>query len=481
MLTTHSRYLRLSPVDQSALRIERPDTPAHIAGLCILTAGSLLDASGAVDLEMIKRRLVRRLDRAPALRKIVQPAPPLGGPPLWVDDPRFSIHRHLYAARLAPPGDRATLLRTVELVLRQLLDRSHPLWESWFFTGLEGGQVAMLVKVHHALADAAAALIGALLDLTPDALDPPALAWTPTPAPSARALVRDHLDSRMATIRSTLAHPTQVARSAGTTLIDSAQFLRRLNAAPHTPLNGFFEEECRICAISLDLKTARAVARTSRAKVNDVVLSVVSGGLRELLIARGESVASLELTALVPTTLRAAQIPGQVGNELGLLLMKLPVGEPDALGRLLRVRALTQAAKGEQHPGYMTDLLGIGAALGVARPFLALQRMINIFVTDVPGPPVPLYFLGAKIEEVLPIIGPGGNVSLMVSAFSYCGRLSLLLDVRASAYPDIDVLVCGMRRSWEELMERLPPRRSHRDWRTNELAQPCHSWPVALT
>ena len=454
--TMRSRYPRLSLVDQSALRIERPDTPAHIAGLCILTAEPLLDAAGALDLERIKRRLERRLDRAPALRRIIQPAPPLGGPPLWVDDPQFSINRHVYAARLAPPGDRTILLRTVELVLRQLLDRSHPLWEIWFFTGLAGGQVAMLVKVHHALADAAAAvaLMGALLDLAPDTPDPPSKPWTPAPGPPSQALFHDNISNQLVSIRSTLAHPARVAHSVCATLSDSAQFLQRFNAAPRTSLNGLFAEECRIRAISVDLKTARIVARTHRAKVNDVVLSVLSGGLRELLISRGEPVAGLELTALVPTTLRAEQTSGAVGNELGLLLTKLPVGEPDALGRLLRVSALTRAAKAVQHPGYMTDLLGIGAVLGLARPFLALQRMINIFVTDVPGPPMPLYFLGAKIEEVLPIIGPGGNVSLMLSAFSYCGRLSLLLDVRASAYPDIAVLVDGMQRSWEALRER---------------------------
>jgi WS/DGAT/MGAT family acyltransferase len=280
------------------------------------------------------------------------------------------------------------------------------------------------------------------------------MAWSPAPAPASRALVRDNLDRQIASIRSTVAHPAQVARSARATLGDSIQFLTRLNAAPRTSLNGRFAEDCRICAISLDLKAARKVARKHRARVNDVVLSIVCGGLRELLIARSESVAGVELTALVPTTLRAKQSVGEVGNELGLLLTKLPVGEPDTVGRLLRVAALTRAAKVEQHPGFMTDLLGVGALLGMARPFLALQRMINIFVTDVPGPPVPLYFLGAKVEEVLPIIGPGGNVSLMVSAFSYCGRLGLLLDVRASAYPDIDVLVGGMQRSWEELVER---------------------------
>lgn len=449
----NSRYQRLSLVDQSALRIERPDTPAHIAGLCILTAGALLDDKGALDIEMIKRKLNRRLDCAPALRRIIQSPPPLGGSPLWVDDPQFSINRHVYSARLAPPGDRTVLLRTVELVLRQLIDRTHPLWEIWFFTGLAGDQIGMLVKVHHALADAdaAIALMMSLLDLAPEAPDPPAVTWTPTLAPSPRALFRDNLDSRVASIRSRLAQPTQAVRDAGATLSYSASFLKRLHDAPRTSLNGFFREECRLCAITLDLKAARKVARTHHAKVNDVVLSVLSGGLRELLISRGEPVVGLDLTALVPTAMRAEKSSGPVGNELGFLLMKLPVGEPEALGRLLRVSALTRAAKAEQRPEYVAGLLGIGAAMGMAQPFLTLQRMINVFVTNVFGPPVPLYFLGAKIEEVLPIIGPGGNVSLMLSVFSYCGRLSLLLDVRASAYPDIDVLVGAIQRSWEDL------------------------------
>jgi hypothetical protein len=95
--------------------------------------------------------------------------------------------------------------------------------------------------------------------------------------------------------------------------------------------------------------------------------------------------------------------------------------------------------------------------MGMAQPFMALQRMINVFVTNVPGPSVPLYFLGAKIEEAMPVIGPGGNVSLMFSALSYCGNLSLALDARASAYPDIDVLVGGMQASWQGLVERVTP------------------------
>ena len=209
-----------------------------------------------------------------------------------------------------------------------------------------------------------------------------------------------------------------------------------------------------ICALPLDLEAARTVAHAHRAKINDVVLTVVSGGLRELLRARGEPTAGMELTALVPATLRAEQAAGQLGNAVGMYLIPLPVGEPTALGRLLRIAAVTQAARAEQHPRYLSDLLGIGAAIGVARPFLARQRMANIFVTDVPGPPVPCYFLGARIEEAMPLIGPAGNVTLMFAALSYGERLTILVTASASAYPDIDVLMAGMRRSWEDLSGR---------------------------
>jgi diacylglycerol O-acyltransferase / wax synthase len=451
----HSRYLRLSLFDQSMLRIERPDTPAHIAGLCIVTAGPLLDADGALDLEMIKRRLERRLVRVPAMRRIIQPAPPLFGPPLWIDDPQFSIDRHIYTAQLAPPGDEATLLSTVELLLRPLLDRSHPLWQLWFLIGLEDGRIGLLVKIHHALTDGGAAvtLIMSLLDLVPDAPDLPAVEWTPAPAPSSRALFRDNVGSRLVLIWSRLAHPIQGAHSLGSTLRDASRFLRRWNAAPRTSLNAIHRGEGRtIRVIPLDLETARAVAHAHHAKINDVVLSVVSGGVRDLLIARGEPVAGVELTALVPATLRAEQTAGQPGNAAGMLLVQLPVGEADAVWRLTRIGTSTRIAKAVQHPSYLSGLLGIGAAIGVARPIMARQRMVNVFVTNVPGPQAPFYVLGARIEEVLPIIGPAGNVTLMFAALSYCGRLTILLTASAVVYPDLDVLVAGMRRSWGELM-----------------------------
>jgi WS/DGAT/MGAT family acyltransferase len=347
------------------------------------------------------------------------------------------------------------LFSTVELLLRPLLDRSHPLWQLWFLTGLEAGRIGLLVKIHHALADggAALALFMSLFDQAPDAPDPAAVTWTPAPAPSLRALFCDSVGSRLVSIRSRLAHPVQVAYSVVSTLSDSVRILQRWQTAPRTSLNAPPAQGRRIRAIPLDLETARAVAHGYHVKINDVVLSVVSGGLHDLLIARGERVAGVELTALVPATLRVEHPARQLGNAAGILLVRAPVGEADALRRLLRIAAGTQAAKAEQHPSNVIGLLGIAAAIGMARPILARQRMVNVFVTNVPGPQAPFYVLGARIEQVMPIIGPVGNITLMFAALSYCGRLTIVLTASAADYRDLDVLVGGMQKSWGQLIE----------------------------
>ncbi len=451
-----SRYDRLSLADRSNLRIERPETPAHIAGLCIVAAAPLLDAQGRLDLEMITRRLERRLGRVPMLRRIVLPARPLCGPPLWIDDPAFSIDRHVRSTAVALPGDETSLLATTERLLRPLLDRSHPLWELWFLTGLADGRIGMLFKIHHAVADglAAVALMMTFLDLAPDTPNPPETPWTPTPAPSSWALLTDNMRSKAFSLRFSLAHPIQLLRGVDQTLADSLQLYRLSDAAPDTSLNALPTRGRRIHVVHLDLEMARAVAHAHGAKINDVVLAVVSGGVRELLLARGESVNGLELTTSVPATLRSAEAAGQLGNAAGALLVRLPAGKADAIQRLERIAISTQAARREQHPAYINGLFSWLAAIGLARPFIERQRMVNFFVTNVPGPRMPLYVLGARIDDVMPILGLAGNVTLMFAALSYCERLNILVTANATACPDIDVLAAGMTRAWEDLIGR---------------------------
>jgi WS/DGAT/MGAT family acyltransferase len=448
-----SRFARLSLADRSNLRIERPETPAHVAGLCVVEAWPLLDSSGELDLATIRRRLDRRLARAPELRGVVHRPPPLCGPALWVDDPGFSIGRHVHAVRVAPPGDEASLLDTAERLLRPPLERSHPLWELWFLTGLRGDRLGALFKIHHAVADglAAIALIASLLDMEPGAADPPAAAWRPEPPPPILSLLADSVRCRAASAASLLGHPLRLARGVGSAAPDTAAALRGFTAAPRTSLSALPGSARLIRVVHLDLERARAIAHAHAGKVNDVVLAVVAGGVRELLAGRGELVDGMELRVSVPAALRRAGVARELGNAVGVIVVSLPVSEPDPIRRLERIAAASVAAKAAHHPAYVQDLMSCLAAAGLALPLARRQRMVNFFVTNVPGPRDALYLLGARIEAVLPVTGLAGNVTITVAALSYRGRLEVAIDADAAACPDVDVLVAGMERAWAAL------------------------------
>jgi diacylglycerol O-acyltransferase / wax synthase len=450
-----SRFRRLSHFDRVFLRLERPDLPEHVAGLCVLEAAPLLDADGKLDLERIERRLERRLVRVPELRWMVHDTPPLCGLPLWVDDPGFSIANHVHATPVYPPGDEAAFLATAELLVRRLLDRSRPLWELWFVTGLQGGRLGLVLKIHHAIADglAAVALVGSLLDLDPDAPDPPAEPWSAEPAPSPGALLADSTRCRASAAAAVLRHPIRLARKAGADAAGSADMFRRgRSAAPRTSLNRLPGWGRQLRAVHLDLEAARTVAHTHGATVNDVVLCVVTSGVADLLAARGERVEGLELKASVPATLRSADGARKLGNAAGAIVVGLPAGERDPVRRLEAVAASSRSAKAEQRRAAAQGVFSmLGASSLLVRWLTEQQRWVNFFVSNVPGPPVPLYLLGARIGEVMPVIGLAGNMTLVFAALSYCGRLNLVVNADADAYPDLDVLVAGMERARREL------------------------------
>ncbi|MFI6458530.1 wax ester/triacylglycerol synthase family O-acyltransferase [Streptosporangium amethystogenes] len=453
---TGNRYSRLSAIDRMMLRVERPATPQHVAGLCMVEAPPWLDEAGELDMDAIRDRLERRLIRVPELRRVLRRAPLLCGPPLWVDDPGFSIERHVHATPAQAPGDEAALLETVERLLRDRFDCSRPLWDLWLLTGLESGRVGLLFRVHHALVDglAAIALITAFLDLEAGATDPPTTSWRPAPAPSGWALFRDNARNRLSKLGSVLAHPVRTARALAPTVGFVARLLPDLNAAPRTSLNAPAGTGRRLRVVRLDLEAARKVAHTHEAKVNDLILTVVMGGVRELMLGRGESVAGLELIVVIPATIRDTDEARELGNAVGALYCRLPAGEADTVRRLDLVAASTRDAKATQHLSRQTStlmygLLGWLSALGL--PMEDQQRSINFQVSNLRGPEVPLYLLGARIEEVMPITVLTGNLTLTVAALSYCGHLNLTVIADRQRCADVDVLTAGMRRSWAEL------------------------------
>ncbi len=333
---------------------------------------------------------------------------------------------------------------------------SRPLWELWFLTGLSDGRVGALLKLHHSVADgmAAVAIMGSLFDFEAGAAAPPPESWSPAAIPGPGELLSDNLSTKLWAVRRGLAaatHPARPLRAFRTFIVDGSRTLRQRRTAPTTSINRTVKPGRRIRFLRLDLATARDEAHSAGVKVNDLVLDVVAGGLRELLAARGETVAGVQLIGSVAVSLRQSSEARNLGNQVGLLTVPLPVGEGDSRRRLDMIARATHQAKAEQHPGAIPTAVGGLAATPIAQCLMAHQRWVNVFTTNLVGPPVPVYVVGAEILDVVPIIQVAGNVSLAFCAISYAGRLYLVVTADASAIPDIDVLMAGMEKAWLQL------------------------------
>lgn len=449
-------FARLSVVDLMFLRVESAAWPCHFGGLAVLDGTALPGAPGRLPLDEIVEELDRRLVHAPQLRRRVHFPGPLLGRPLWVDDDRFDIRRHVHQAAVDPPGGDIELLDAAARICEGLLDRTRPLWELWFLTGLSDGRVGVLLKLHHSVADgiAAVAVMAALFDAGPGAPDRVAGSAAPRLVPTRRQLLADNISAKLAQARHAtiaLAHPIRLGRAVRV----FAAVARRaggLARAPRTSLNRRVEQGRQIRFLRLRLAAVKHVAHEHQGKVNDVVLAIWTGGLRHLLISRSEPVTRLEPITTVPTSSRAVGGSGPSGNEFGAMYLPLPVWEPGAESRLELIVGRTRQAKAEQHPGAVTGLLAGLSVTPLGRYFAAHQRAVNVEVTNVAGPPVPVYLFGAPVLEILPIVGPVGNMGLVLCAFSYAGQLFLVVTADAGNFPDLDVLMAGMESAGRALL-----------------------------
>jgi WS/DGAT/MGAT family acyltransferase len=422
-----------------------------IGVLAILDGSRLLDRDGRVHIEAIRRHIEPRLQLVPRFRQLLyRPRWGLGWP-LWVDAPSFDLADHVQVHPLAPPGDQAQLLAACAQLYRQRLDPSRPLWEAWFLPGLPERQVGLFLRVHHSVADgvAGAAAFGALLDLDADAPTPVAPPWTPSPIPTAGELLRDNLRRRLEGLGRGLSSLTRPSRPRRGAPAGWREFFAE--RAPRTSLNRPIGSDCRLAVVGSRLEVAKQVAYAHHAKVNDVVLAAVAGGLRRLLAGRGEPVQELVLRVMVPISLHQEQ-PGQArGNQDGIMLVPLSLGEPDPARRLDLIAAETAARKHKAHPLVTTGLFRFVAVQRASYRHLPRQRSVNLSVTNVPGPPVPLYLAGARLLELFPVAPIQGNVTLTVAVLSYAGQLNLTAIADRDTCPDVEVFTQGVRGELDDL------------------------------
>jgi len=428
--------------------------PQDIGALAILDGDSLLDSDGRFRIDEVRRAVEARLHLVPRFRQLLRvPAPGLGGP-MWLDDAGFDVANHVRVTSVPPPADEPAVLGTAAQLRRRRLDRSRPLWELWFLTGLPEQRVGMFARMHHAMADgiAGVATLGAFLDASAATTNGSIQSWTPAPPPSDRAQLADNQRRHGSGLRDALvalARPAVTARR----MRDAWPMVRSMLSAPPTAgtsLNQTVGPDRTFAIVRGDLEVARQVADRHGAKVNDVLLAITAAGLAQLLRNRGELVDDMAMPVYVPITLRRAQDRENArGNMIGQMLVLLPIGELDPGVRLDRIAAETTRQKSGAHP----NLGGMFRSRLARRALLALlqRHPVSVSTADVPGPAHELYFAGAKLVEVFPVLPLIANVTLGVGALSYAGQFNIGVVADGDAVPDLDIFVTAAENEWRAI------------------------------
>ena len=462
-----SPYDRLSGLDAGFLALERIETPMHIGSLAILEGEPFFDERGRFRLAEVRGLVGSRLHLIPRFRKRVMDVTLGIGRPIWVDDERFDIGYHVRLTALPTPGTRAQLLALFERVEAQMLDRSRPLWELWFVEGLEGGRVAVIQKTHHALVDGVSGVDVAmvLFDFTREPTIPDAPEWTPAPAPSSQQLLVDTVIEELSSVAHVgrmVADAVQVPQRAVAQLGQLGRSMATLAEghllAPRLSINQPVGRHRRFLDVRVPLDDVKAVRRVYGGTVNDVVLAGVAGGLARLLDARGELRPNLTVKVMCPVSVRDEHEHLALGNRVSTLVVPLAVGEPDPVARLASVRASTEGLKERHQAVAAATLVGLTeyaapTLLGLAARAAHHQVFFNLVSTNVPGPQVPLYCMGAEMLEAYPMVPLSRNLGLGIAILSYCGSLHLGLLADRDAFPDLDVLARGMTDSFAELRD----------------------------
>jgi diacylglycerol O-acyltransferase / wax synthase len=437
---------RLAPADLAVLWPEDFGWPQDVGLLLIL------GATRGLDVERLRCHVGDRLGLLPSrFRKVlVRPRPGLGRP-YWTDATHLDLDYHVRAEALPAGAGESQLLEACERVRRLRFDAARPRWHLTLLQSHPGGQSAVMMSVHHCLVDGVTGVLalGALIDidgpLTVPAPPPPG------PAPTTADLLAD-------VVRGSLRHLKAAdvlwRRPGGAwrQLIRDGRVVRRMNRpTPATSLNGRLGPRRRYALVRTSLGTCTAIAHNHGATVNDVLLCVLAGGLRALLVSRGESPDGLLLRAAVPVAQHAGDGPAE-GNSDGGVLLALPVGQADPVMRLRQVAR--DSAEHKRHwvlRGAASPLFRAGFVQRLVLHLTPGQRLCSSYVANVHGPPLPLSLAGAPILEAFPIVPLLGNLTIGLGALSYAGQLAITVVAGGDGCRDLSVVVEAMERDLEAL------------------------------
>ena len=458
----------LTPVDATFLELEQRDEGAHmhIGGVMVFEERP---SGGTPPLAEVRRQLEDRLGSLPRYRQRLS-SPRTGGVrwPTWEADANFDIKAHVRRARLPGNGDDADLLEWASEFFSQRLDRTRPLWEAVVIDGLSDGRWALVTKTHHCMVDGVGSVDVATLML--DAEPAPATdrhAVEPAAYHEERGLFGNlaRIPERLAgaAVKTLLLNAgTSAPADRARDLLDRSKALAEVVvrdeviAAPASSINVPIGGRRRLGVASVPLDEVKAIKRRMGGTVNDVVLAAAAGGLRRLLLERGESPPEGGLRAMVPVNVRKAGEHLALGNRITSLFVRLPVDEADPEDRYTRQMEEAEWLKsGSQALGATTLLDLTGLAPPLVHSFLARSlfatRLFNVTITNVPGPQQPLYAFGSRLTAVWPLVPLAADHTLGIAVFSYDGTLFFTVNADYDAVPDLDVLIGGIKDAISEL------------------------------
>jgi diacylglycerol O-acyltransferase len=466
---SHGSLRRLSGEDAIFVYGETPSMPMHTMGTVILEPSAV---AGGFGFDRIVRTVASRIHRIPPFRQRLLQVPLGLGHPVLVDDPDFDLANHLHRLAVPAPGSLRELAGIVGELAGRPLDRHQPLWEMWAVEGLEGGRIALVMKMHHCMIDGASgsSQMAGLMDLAPDAAPAqPAGIWNPPSLPSPLSLAARSAGSRFVgplrlgrlvfdTARGAWSRDRarrRIARESGEAGADAPP-------VPRTLFNRALSPHRCVAYGSVSLEAVKRVKNAFGVTVNDAVLAASALALRRYLEAR-DALPAEPLVCVVPVSLKSDREKQEFSNKVSGFSIRLPthLQEPEAIVRAVhretaRAKTVHEAA-GEDRiaewlqlvpPLLTTAGLGLFSELHLADRAPALW---NVIVSNMKGPPVPLYFGGARVEAVYPMGPVGEGMGINVTLLSNMGRVDVGVLACREIVPDPWEITEGFARAVADL------------------------------
>jgi WS/DGAT/MGAT family acyltransferase len=453
---------RLTSQDASFLYVEKPNQAMHV-GSCMIYEGEV----SAADL---MRAIEQRLPQIPRYRQKAVFSPYGIAHPTWEDDPHFSLRNHVRELTLPTGADERTLSQVGGEVYAPVLDRNHPLWELVVLRGMADGTTPVIWRVHHAMVDGVSGvdLTLVLHDLKPEGEDGPVVpdTWQPRALPDQLSLMEDAVRDQLVQAAQQwsdaafqwLRPAETAARNQRVTAAMASTMPTMMRPAPRTPFNGPISTRREFAWTELPFAEVRGIRSALGGTVNDVVLTVISGGLGGYLRQRGVSTNGVELRAMCPVSMRRPDERGALGNLVSMMLAPLYVGMDDPVERLHAVRREMDRLKEADQAGALYELTQMSNLIppawqALGSSFDVQNTMFNTVCTNVPGPQVPLYLAGRKLLRWYPLGPLASNIGLFNAILSYNQVLTIGATVDPTQVPDAWAYAGFLRESFEELRD----------------------------